>query len=281
MGNLGLRRFSVAVAVCAFLLVVAGGLVTSNDAALSIPDWPLAWGKLVPPLEGGIRFEFAHRVLALVVAILSTILAIWSRRKLACLALATVLAQAAVGVLLVKLVEPKVLVIVHACLAQICFGLLVAQASWPARFYKSGQPWKAAPVIAAAGLFAQTVLGAAVRHGIVSVMPHLIGAGVATILVMWAGLSTLMHHMEDPRLRRPAMTLLSLTFSQIFLGIGAYMARVATADAPQPMPVMVWFTVAHVAVGSLAFGAAVVLAIVSRHTHPMETELARQGMVAA
>ena len=97
MGNQGLRRFSVAVAVCAFLLVVAGGLVTSNDAALSIPDWPLAWGKLIPPLEGGIRFEFGHRLLALTVAILSIILAIWSRRKLAWLAVATVLAQAAVG----------------------------------------------------------------------------------------------------------------------------------------------------------------------------------------
>jgi heme a synthase len=277
MGNRGLRRFSVAVAVCAFLLVVAGGLVTSNDAALSIPDWPLAWGKLIPPLDGGIRFEFSHRVLALTVAILSIILAIWSRRKLAWLAVATILAQAVVGGLLVKLVDPRALAVVHACLAQLCFGLLVALVFEPA----NGHGWRAAPLIAAAALFGQSILGAAVRHEMIGVLPHIAGAVAATVVVMWAGLSTLMHHMENAPLRRSAMALLSLTFSQVFLGIGAYMALAATADAPQPMPLMVWFTVAHVAVGSLAFGAAVVLAMVYRQTQPMETELAHGGMVAA
>jgi hypothetical protein len=39
------------------------------------------------------------------------------------------------------------------------------------------------------------------------------------------------------------------------------MGRILNADAPQPVPMMVWFTVAHVAVGSLAFGAAVALAM--------------------
>ena len=41
-----------------------GALVTSNNAADSVPDWPLAYGKLVPPLVGGIRFEYTHRLLA-------------------------------------------------------------------------------------------------------------------------------------------------------------------------------------------------------------------------
>ncbi len=278
MGNHWLRRFTVAVAVCAFLLVVAGGLVTSNDVGLSIPDWPLAWGKLIPPLEGGIRFEFGHRLLALAVAILSVVLAIWSRRKLAWLAVAAVLAQAVLGGLVVRMVDPRALVIAHACLAELCFGLLVAMTVEPA---KAGQVWRLAPLMAAAGLLGQAVLGAAVRHGVVGVVPHMAGAAVATVLVMWAGLSILMEHMDDARMRRAAMALLSLTFSQVFLGIGAYMARVATADAPQPMPMMVWFTVAHVAAGSLAFGAAVVLAMVSRQTHPMEAELAHGGMVVA
>src|ERR1035438_79022 len=55
VGSLWLRRYAVFVACCTFALVIAGGLVTSNDAALSVPDWPLSWGRLVPPLEGGIR----------------------------------------------------------------------------------------------------------------------------------------------------------------------------------------------------------------------------------
>ncbi len=277
MGKRGLRSFTVAVAVCAFLLVIAGALVTSNDAALSIPDWPLAWGKLIPPLEGGIRFEFGHRLLALTVAIFTIILAVWSRRKLAWLAVAAVLAQAVVGGVLVRLVDPKVLAITHVCLAQLCFGLIVAVAIEPKPALSSG--W--IPMIAAAGLLAQSALGAALRHGAIGLVPHLAGAAAATVLAMWAGLSTLMRHMEDAPQRRAALALLSLTFSQVFLGIGAYMARVATADSPQPMPMMVWFTVAHVAAGSLAFGAAVILAIVTRQIHPMETELAHGGMVVA
>ncbi len=57
------------------------------------------------------------------------------------------------------------------------------------------------------------------------------------------------------------MTLMLITFVQVFLGIGAYMSRIATQDAAQPMRIMVWFTVSHVAVGALTMAASVVLAI--------------------
>jgi hypothetical protein len=130
-------------------------------------------------------------------------------------------------------------------------------------------------------LFAQTILGAAVRYGVVLPAAHIVGAGIATVLVMWAALSILMEHMENATLRRPAMLLLTITFSQVFLGIGAYMARVANAAAPQPMPMMVWFSVAHVAVGSLAMGAAVMLAMIV-YRHPREeSPVANRGIVIA
>jgi len=250
-----LRRYAALVVCSAFALVVAGGLVTSNDAALAIPDWPLNWGRLIPPLEANIRYEFAHRVLALITALLTAGLAVKLRTRLAWTALAAVFVQAGLGGVLVKYIDPAWAAVVHAALAQLFFGITVALVG-----QVSDLPRAPAPFIAAVALFAQTVLGAAVRHHIASPIPHIFGAVVATILVMWAGLSTLMTHMDHPALRRPALALLSLTFSQVFLGIAAYMARAATADAPQPMPLMVWITVAHVAVGSLAFGAAVVLA---------------------
>src|ERR1035438_9067383 len=134
VGSLWLRRYAVLVACCTFGLVIAGALVASNDAALSVPDWPLSWGRLVPPLEGGIRYEFVHRLLAATVALLTTILACWMQaresrpwlRHLAWAAVAAVLAQAALGAAVVKLVDPKTLSIPHACLAQLCFGLTVA-----------------------------------------------------------------------------------------------------------------------------------------------------------
>jgi len=76
VGSLWLRRYAVFVAFCTFGLLIAGGLVTSNDAALSVPDWPLSWGHLVPTLQGGIRYEFAHRAAAMLVALLTVALAI-------------------------------------------------------------------------------------------------------------------------------------------------------------------------------------------------------------
>src|SRR5450756_2071944 len=79
VGSLWLRRYAVFVACCTFGLVIAGGLVTSNDAALSVPDWPLSWGRLVATLEGGIRYEFAHRVAAMLVGLLTVALAVWVR----------------------------------------------------------------------------------------------------------------------------------------------------------------------------------------------------------
>jgi len=119
-------------------------------------------------------------------------------------------------------------------------------------------------VICTVALFTQTILGAGVRYQVVAPAAHIGGAVLTTILVMWAGLGLLMQNLDNAAVRRPATLLLSVTFSQVFLGIGAMMARVAYLEAPQPMPMMVLFTVAHVAVGSLAVGAGVALAMLVR-----------------
>src|SRR5436190_22562653 len=76
----GLHRWSILLAFCTLLLVVAGGLVTSRDAGLSVTDWPLSYGKLMPPMEGGILYEHSHRMVATLVGLLTVILAIWMRR---------------------------------------------------------------------------------------------------------------------------------------------------------------------------------------------------------
>jgi len=268
-----LRRYTAVLAFCTFLLVIAGGLVTSNDAALATPDWPLSWGRLVPVLEGGIRYEFAHRIAAVAVALLTAVLAIRLRTRLAWIALGTIAAQIALGGALVRFLDPKAAAVAHAALAQFFFGLIIV-------LWMGGRrtaPLPLAPTLAAVAIFGQTVLGAAVRHGVIGPMPHVAGAIVATVLVMWAGLSILGSQMDNAALRRPAMLLLSLTFSQVFLGIGAWMSRLAYLNAPQPMPLMVLFTVAHVAVGALTLGAAIALAM----TAPSGASMRQEGMAAA
>src|SRR5258706_15998121 len=99
----GLHRFALALSVCVFLLIVAGALVTSNDAGLAVPDWPTSFGSLyrIPNMVGGGRFEHSHRMVAEFVGLLTIIIAIWTsrtdRRKwmriLEWIALATAIAQ--------------------------------------------------------------------------------------------------------------------------------------------------------------------------------------------
>src|ERR1700684_1894124 len=75
--NPGLHRWSILLAFCTLLLVVAGGVVTSRDAGLSVPDWPLSYGKLMPTMEGGILYEHGHRMVATTGGILTIVSMVW------------------------------------------------------------------------------------------------------------------------------------------------------------------------------------------------------------
>ncbi|MGZ6987416.1 MAG: COX15/CtaA family protein, partial [Thermoanaerobaculia bacterium] len=65
-----LRVGTRTVAVCVFLLLVAGALVTSTESGLAVPDWPLSYGRLMPPMVGGILYEHGHRLIAAAVSTL-------------------------------------------------------------------------------------------------------------------------------------------------------------------------------------------------------------------
>lgn len=59
-------------AALTFVLVGLGGFVRATGAGLSCPDWPLCFGKVVPPSMGnGVAQEWVHRVIATVVGLLS------------------------------------------------------------------------------------------------------------------------------------------------------------------------------------------------------------------
>src|SRR3954462_10560338 len=73
----GLHRWSILLAFCTLLLVVSGGLVTSRDAGLSVPDWPLSYGTLMPPMEGGILYEHGHRIIATTVGFFTIVSMSW------------------------------------------------------------------------------------------------------------------------------------------------------------------------------------------------------------
>jgi cytochrome c oxidase assembly protein subunit 15 len=277
----GLHRWSILLAFSTLLLVVAGGLVTSRDAGLSVPDWPLSYGKLMPPMEGGILYEHGHRMVATTVGLLTIVSVIWlfraERRKwlrwLGVIALVAVIVQGVLGGLTVILLLPWWISTAHACLAQLFFSTTVAMALFTSDWWMSGRvtvdedpkyPIRDWSLIAPVCVLCQRALGAAARHKEIGSIYHISFSPFVTAVILWVSLRILVHYGRNRELRLAATTLVAITFCQVFLGIAAYMSRIAYADAVQPMPLMVTFTVFHVAVGALTMAASVALAILVR-----------------
>jgi cytochrome c oxidase assembly protein subunit 15 len=183
--NRALHTIALLTAAGTFPLIFMGGLVTSHQAGMSVPDWPNSYGYnmfLFPPRlwVGGILYEHTHRLMGSIVGILSIILAAcaWkteSRRWVRWLAyavLGAVVFQGVLGGLRVVLVKLN-LAIVHACFAQAFFCLAWLVALVTSRHWM--EPHAQATgvghrrlailgVIAVAVIYSQLIVGAVMRH---------------------------------------------------------------------------------------------------------------------
>jgi cytochrome c oxidase assembly protein subunit 15 len=278
--QLGLHRFAVVLAACTAFLLVAGALVTSNDAGLAVPDWPLSYGSLMPPMVGGIFYEHGHRIVATTVGLLTIILAVWLQRRerrpwmrrLGWIALAGVILQGILGGITVKFFLPPAVSISHATLAQLFFCAVVSVAVFTSRWWHSDipslpsvqTPLRGWAVASFAVVLVQLILGAAFRHKVLGILPHALWAIVVGYVVFRTAALARDHRLEAvPVVRRIARVLHMILGSQLVLGGAALWARIATADYPQPMPVMVWTTVLHVLFGALVLAAVVALVLCS------------------
>lgn len=261
-----LHRYASVTAAAIFLLLIAGGLVTSTDSGLAVPDWPLSYGTLFPPMVGGILYEHGHRMIAAIVAMMIVALTVWlwraeSRRWVrligAC-ALIGVLLQALLGGLTVLWLLPPLVSVAHACLGPIVFCLVVCLAvctapTWQERPSVSVDPeWSTTQRIAlATGILAgvQLVLGAILRHTGIGLAWHL--AGAATLVLLTGGLVQRTRHEATSSMRFHAdvQRLVGLMALQVMLGGVAWWR-----------PTQVALVTAHVAVGSLVLAQAVVVA---------------------
>ncbi len=174
------------VAFGVFLLLVAGALVTSTGSGLAVPDWPLSYGRLMPPMVGGILYEHGHRLIAAAVSMLVGVemaVLFWGERRkavrwLGLAAFGAILLQALLGGLTVLLLLPPIVSSAHAGLAQIVFALAVSAAwmTWPgwtsAGWFARVRPeneralaraYRAA-LAAAVAIYVQILLGAVMRH---------------------------------------------------------------------------------------------------------------------
>ena len=288
MEHPSLHRYAVLLAVCTLLLVAAGALVTSNEAGLSVPDWPLSYGRLMPEMTGGVLFEHGHRMVATAVGMLTIGLAVWLwrverrawMRRLGGITLAAVIVQGLLGGMTVKFLLPPAVSVSHACLAQLFFATTVAIAVFTSRSWQRGPEivadygvpsLRTLAIAIPALVVAQIALGAAFRHRAIGLMPHIAGSMVVLLAILLEGVFVMNQFPTHTVLRRAAAVMLGVTAMQVFLGIAAYAARL---DAPGW--VMVFTTVVHVATGALTLASAVVLSIqIRRHVGAREAEPAQ------
>lgn len=177
-----LHRFAVLVASVTFILVIAGALVTSTGSAMAVPDWPLAFGHLIPThWTAGVPFEYGHRVIAGTVSILTLMIALWAWmaeprkwvRYVAFGAFGLVLVQALLGGLTVLTDLDLPLAVAHAATGQLFFCVMVSIAlftnpRWetdPAPLRTGPGPALAPLAAATTGLiYLQVLIGAVMRH---------------------------------------------------------------------------------------------------------------------
>ncbi len=186
-----LHAYTVFMALSILALICSGGLVTSNDAGLAVPDWPTSFGynMFAFPLSrwlapGGVRLEHAHRLIATGEGMLAIVLAIWMwrsepRRWVRNLGYATVGAVVFQGMLggLRVVLRADWIGIVHGCFAQAFFALTALIALVTSRWWRtldapdSRRPDPAAlagfaklALIVAVLIYAQLALGASMRH---------------------------------------------------------------------------------------------------------------------
>ncbi|MGA9801223.1 MAG: COX15/CtaA family protein, partial [Terriglobales bacterium] len=282
------HRFAVFAASVTFVLIIAGALVTSNDAGLSVPDWPTSFGSLykIPHLVGGVKFEHTHRMIAQFVGLLSIILAVWTWRSdprrwmkyMGLTALGLVIAQGILGGLTVLFYLPPAISSAHAALAQTFFCVVVLIAIFTGRNWLEEVPQIVNDdrrptlftlvLLSIFVLYVQLILGAMFRHHGLSWWPHVLNAGVVAIVLAWTSIRALLQYSRIDSVRRPAITMLALMMAQLCLGFVAFLTRVAWGhDAVQPELPMVVSTVAHVATGALLLATTAVLAVqVWRHS---------------
>jgi cytochrome c oxidase assembly protein subunit 15 len=301
------HRSFVLLSLATLFLVFVGGLVTSTGSGLSVPDWPLSYGMVMPPMVGGIFYEHGHRMVAATVGFLTLVLAVWTHfaeerrrvRRLAWAALGLVVAQGVLGGLTVIFLLPTPVSVTHACIAQAFFCLTIALAYVTSREWTdSGARSDAAGVrsvaaVATAVVFVQLFLGALMRHtgaglaipdfplalgrlvpplgdtGVAVHYAHRLGALAVVLAVLW--LLARCRRSGDRALHANALLAVGLVVGQVALGAAA----VLTEKAVVP-------TTAHVAGGAAVLGSCWLLLLrARRRLGPRHETAAELSAVAA
>jgi len=240
-----------------FPLIWVGGLVTTYDAGMAVPDWPGTYGYnlFAYPLATWIAgpwdlfIEHGHRLLGataglVAIALVGVTLVTDARRWLwlaAGGALALVIAQGALGGARV-LFDERIVALIHGCVGPLFFaylaGLVVATSNhWTAAkalYSPNGNRLLHTVWITVGLAYVQLVLGAVVRHIPLTASPqifrlalvfHLVIAAVLAVQLILTARQAWLAGRQQPGLRTPGLLLPILLAAQVGLGLATYVAK--------------------------------------------------------
>lgn len=295
------HRVSVFIAFLTFIVIVMGALVTSEDAGLSVPDWPTSYGHILrlPPWVGGIVYEHSHRMIAGATGIFTIVIAFWTlfadrrhwMKVLGFAALATIIVQGVLGGITVLHFLPPAVSTAHSAVGQTFFCIAVAIAIFTGRKWveahptpvdDQGHPKVFVLCLYSIGiLYVQLVLGGMFRHHGMSWWPHVLNAVAVALILTWTAVRALVEFPTIQAIRRPAMLVLFILVIQLMLGFAAFLTRIVWVGE-QANNTMVFTTVAHTSVGALLLATASVLTIqVWRHIAMPQTQEVPEGKTVA
>ena len=289
--------FSKVAVAATFLLVVAGGLVTSNEAGLAVVDWPNSFGTnmfLFPlaRMTGGIYYEHAHRLFGALVGLTTIALAVrlwrydnrtWLKR-LSIVAVVLVVLQGILGGLRVTggftlstsevdMAPSLTLALMHGVLGQLFLGVIVAIAVVTSRLWfdapspeprphakddRTFQRWLIVIMVV------QLVLGAAQRHLAALLIVHICLAAVVVLLAVMVGGRAWGLYRDSRPVEYLGKLLIIFTCVQAFLGITALAVTQGRAVVGSPTTLEVSITTMHQATGAALLALSVALHLWTR-----------------
>lgn len=282
----GEALFSKVAVVATFLLVVAGGLVTSQGAGLAVPDWPNTFGSNMfffplSRMTGGVYYEHAHRLFGSLVGLTTVTLAVYLTlgkqppkvKGFAWLLAGLVVVQGVLGGLRVtgrftlsqdpELLSPSLaLAVAHGILGQVFLSGLVAQAVWLSEAWKKERetpPPLIWPRLLWLLLVVQLVLGALQRHLSWGLLVHVSLAVVVAVFAALGGGSLVFSGFPS----RPSLGRLLVVFTsvQFLLGFLAFWLRGYPAGPRAQSSWEVLLVTSHQAGGALLLALVTVITL--------------------
>ncbi|HTW65453.1 MAG TPA: hypothetical protein VME17_12580 [Bryobacteraceae bacterium] len=256
-----IHRFAIFVAFVALIAIAGGAIVTSLERPIAA----------TPAASINPAFEFWHAMIGGVAVVMALGLALALSSQLGWIALAAGILDGVLGLKAITQAVPELSGILHALLAQIFFGAIVAAAVMTSESWRHGpesidDTWRPSmrslAIAIPAVLLLQITLGASYRYHALGVIWHILNAMIVLLLILIVAVFLIRQFPDHPTLKPAAVTVAVITSIQVMLGFTTFMMLILF---PETSLAVVITSVLHVTTGALTFGSGMALSILIRY----------------